>query len=92
MGNQELLQFTQLTFKVWEPTHLPAYLTVPLPLAYNCWWSYAREGCWDLFLKKIIYLFMRDTDRKKEEETQRENQAPHREPYAGLSPRSWISG
>ena len=42
-----------------------------------------------LFLKKdFIYLFMRDTEIESEAETQREKQAPCREPNVGLDPRT----
>ena len=42
------------------------------------------------FLKKFIYLFMRDTDRERgrERHRQREKQAPCGEPDAGLDPRT----
>ena len=41
------------------------------------------------FFKDFIYLFMRDTDREKEAETQtEEKQAPCRKPDTGLDPGS----
>ena len=39
-----------------------------------------------IFLKDFIYLFMRDTERGRNR--QREKQAPHREPDAELDPRT----
>ena len=39
-----------------------------------------------IFLKDIIYLFMRDRERQRHR--QREKQAPHREPDVGLDPRT----
>ena len=38
------------------------------------------------FFKDFIYLFMRD--REKQRHRQREKQAPHRKPDAGLNPRT----
>ena len=41
------------------------------------------------FFKDFVYLFMRDTQREREAETQAEGkQAPCREPDVGLDPRS----
>ena len=40
------------------------------------------------FKKDFIYLFMRDTQRKRHRHTQREKQTPHKEPNVGLSPGS----
>ena len=39
-----------------------------------------------LFKKDFIYLFMRDTERKKQKHRQREKQAPCKEPDVGLKP------
>ena len=42
------------------------------------------------FLRLLIYLFMRDTqkERERKRQRQREKQAPYREPDAGLDPRT----
>ena len=40
------------------------------------------------FLKDFIYLFMKDTHRERQRHRQREKQAPCREPYVGLDPRT----
>ena len=50
-----------------------------------------------LFFLKIIYLFMRDTQRERERHRQREKQAACWEPDAGLDPgtpgsKPWAEG
>ena len=42
----------------------------------------------DIFFKDFIYSFMRDTERKQRQRQREEKQAPHREPDAGLDPRT----
>ena len=41
-----------------------------------------------LFFRDFIYLFMRDTEKERQRHRQREKQAPCREPYMGLDPRT----
>ena len=44
------------------------------------------------FFKEFIYLFIRDRERERQRHRQREEQAPCREPDAGLDPGSPGSG